>query len=550
MMRFFNRRMFLAWILSAFATLVALGFLKNFYSSFVEILLLTLAVQSLAGMLIYRLLGKAKSLRKYQPADLVVALALFLALTVFVLYLFGMASRFPSLFHADYFLLAGGQLIPFAVGSALVVPCLAWGRRFVKQGIVKTTRAYLSMNSLMTGILLAGFFFLVYLMLASIFNRPAFDVDDIFFDTDALLWRRRFTGEFYRDYYWRSVHPFALLIVRPLVATLAFLLKGDQLAAAFVLTALTGAACVFLVWYFVKHTVGNRLYALLVAALFGASAAQLVFGSLIETYIFLTVTALIFMVLLLKDAPPVALVITGLVTFGITISNFGQTVIAHLLVKRNFKQWVVYGLIVAALVIPLTLLNNFVFPDSQPYFFDIASYNGEGHNSFPPTLQRGMFLGRVMFMHSMVAPDPLILNEEIPFLKIWMFRAAIKRDPMRIAEYNSPFGTLVAFLWLCLTALGGALFLKNIKRHDNRFPFAFILLLLFNFALHMQYGKDVFLYATNWTYALVLFLALAWRELADKEWFQISLLVFLALLLANNSRLIFTMLSTSALHIK
>jgi hypothetical protein len=66
----------------------------------------------------------------------------------------------------------------------------------------------------------------------------------------------------------------------------------------------------------------------------------------------------------------------------------------------------------------------------------------------------------------------------------------------------------------------------------------------------MQYGKDVFLYAANWTYAIILFLALAWRELANKKWFQISLLVFVALLLVNNSRLIFTMLNTSAMHLK
>ena len=152
--------------------------------------------------------------------------------------------------------------------------------------------AYHFMNEIVTGVLLAGFFFIVYLMLASIFNQPAFDVDDIFFDSDGLLWRMRFTTDHYRDYYWRSVHPFVLLIIRPLIALLAFFLKGDRLAAAFVLVAFTGALCVFLAWYFVKHTIGNSLYALLIASLLGASAAHLVFGSLIETYIFLAAVML------------------------------------------------------------------------------------------------------------------------------------------------------------------------------------------------------------------------------------------------------------------
>jgi hypothetical protein len=105
------------------------------------------------------------------------------------------------------------------------------------------------------------------------------------------------------------------------------------------------------------------------------------------------------------------------------------------------------------------------------------------------------------------------------------------------------------FTWLGLLLSGGFLFLKGLKKQDNRFPFAFILILLFNFVLHLRYGKDVFLYSTNWTYAIILFLAFAWKEIAEKKWFHIILLVFLALLLANNSRLIFTMLSVSALHI-
>jgi len=457
------------------------------------------------------------------------------------LYMFGMAKQFPSLFDAGYFILKNGQVIPFIIGSVLALPCLAWGRKFIKQ-----TPAYDFVDEIVTGLLVAGFFFIVYLMLASIFNRPVFDVDDIFFDTDGLLWRTRFVTDSYRDYYWRSVHPFVLLIVRPLIALFAFFLKGDRLAAAFVLVAFTGALCVFLVWYFVKHTTGNSLYALLIASLLGASAAHLVFGSLLETYIFLAAVMLVFLVLLLKDKPLFALIIAGMLSFGITLTNFVQTVIAFILVKRDFKQWVKYGLIVGALVIPLTLLNNFIYPNSQPYFFVPSSLTAETGNTFAPSVARGAAILRVMFLHSIVAPDPLILKEEIPFLKVWIFKA----EPMRLSEYGTLFGKMLAFAWLGLSLLGGFLFLKYLRKADNRFTFAFIMILLFNFALHLRYGKDIFLYSTNWTYAIILFLSLAWKELANKKWFQIVLLVFVALLLANNSRLIFTMLSTSALHIK
>jgi hypothetical protein len=202
-------------------------------------------------------------------------------------------------------------------------------------------------------------------------------------------------------------------------------------------------------------------------------------------------------------------------------------------------------LIVGAFVVPLALLNNLVYPNSQPYFFDPSNLTTEADNTFIPTVARGMAVLRVMVLHSVVAPDPLILKEEIPFLKVWIFKAS----PMRLSEYDTWFGTLLTFAWVGLLFIGGFLFLKGLKKQDNRFAFTFILILLFNFALHLRYGKDVFLYSTNWTYAIILFLSLAWREFADKKWLQIVLLVFLALLLVNNSRLIFTMLSVSALHI-
>jgi len=538
-----------AWCLSIPFSYFVFGFLSNYYSSYIGIVLLVLLAHSVAGMFFFYLLGRIRDKYQSQPVDLDISLALFVILTVFALAMFRMAKGFPSLYHADFYHLEIIQWIYFSIALVLALPLFAWTLSMARQEKLNQTGLYRFVDENLSGLILAFFFFSVYIIFVSIFNQPAFDVDDIFFDADANLWRWRFATENYRDYYWRSVHPFVLIIIRPVVSLIGIFLRGDTLHATFVLVAFAGALCVFLVWYFVKQVIGNSLYALLIASLFGASAAQLVFSSLIETYIFLAAVALTFIVLLLKDKPLFALVIAGLVAFGITISNFGQTVIAHLLIKRDIKQWVKYGLIVAALVIPLNVLNNFVYPNSQPYFFDLSTYNGEGHNSFPPTVQRGEYLARVMFLHSIVAPEPLILEEETPFLKVWMFRASIKKDPMRIAQYETWFDTSIAYTWLVFILLGGVLFLKNFRKQDNRFLFTFILLLLFEFALHMQYGKDVFLYSANWTYAFILFLALAWRELANKKWFQISLLVFIALLLVNNSRLIFTMLSTSALHI-
>jgi hypothetical protein len=316
------------------------------------------------------------------------------------------------------------------------------------------------------------------------------------------------------------------------------------------MTALPGALCVFLVWYFVKTITGNSTYALLIASLFGASTSQLAFGALIESYIFLGAAALIFIVLLLKNSPTYALVIAALGAFGITISNLAQPVIAHFMVKRNIPQLIKFGLIVAAFIIPLNLLNNVIYPNAHPYLWDISTLQYEEKNVFTPTVQRANFLSRVIVMHSFVAPDPLMLKEDIPFLKVWLFRAALKKAPLQISRYVTDFSKVVVAIWLGLVALGGLLYLKNLFKQDQRFPFAFILTVLFFFALHMRYGRDVFLYSTNWTYAITLFLALAWQEFSAKRWFQTTLLGFIVLMMVNNSRLILLMLWASFMHIR
>ncbi|MFN8411782.1 MAG: hypothetical protein U0Z26_05295 [Anaerolineales bacterium] len=534
-----------AWILAIFISFFVVGFLGNFHGTFFDLLFIAFLSQLISLSFFVLLLTKSRDLYSSRPFDFYLSLLLFVLLLTFVLGMFGMLKQFPSLFDPKYFFPKNGQLFPSFVGIFLAFPVFIFGRnQWMRSQFVSRFLELCKEN--LVGILISVFFFTEYLLGAVTFNQPSFDVDDIFFDTDGLLWRTRFTTDVFRDYYWRSVHPFVLLIIRPIIAFVSLFLDGNRLSAAFLLVAFSGALCVFFVWYFVKHKIQSGTYALLIATLLGFSAAHLVFGSLLETYIFLAVVAILFMVVLLKHSSFFSLIVLGILSFGITFTNFAQMVIAFILVKRDFVQWVKYGLIVVALVIPLSMLNNIVYPDSQPYFFDISSFGAEASNTFSPSIARGLAIVRVMAFHSIVAPDPLILHEEIPFLKVWMS----KMSPIRLGTYKTILGAFLGYAWFGFILIGLILFLKNIFKEDNRFQFTFILILLFNFLLHLRYGKDLFLYSTNWTYAVVLFFAFAWKDIATHRWFQVALFVFITLLLLNNSRLIHTMLETSALHIK
>jgi len=542
-----KKRLVLAWIFSIPVSYVCVGFFDLFYISPFEISLLNVLIHTFVILFTYYLLGKIK--RDYKSTQTQIGLMLFLVLSIFLIRLILIANRFPSLFDIHLYRIRVDLVLWFSIGTFISIFTSHWLLDFLILKRFNQTRFYSFIEANLHGILIASVFFFIYVLLSNIFNQPLFNFDDIFFDTDARLYRARFGTENYKDIYWRTVHPFVLIVVRPWANIISLFLKGNLLYASFILIAFTGALAVFLVWYFVKEVTTNSLYALLIASLFGTSTSQLIFGSILESYGFLGTVALIFIVLLLKNAPMWTYVITGLAAFGITISNIVQTGIAHFVVKRDFWQLVKYGLIVGALIVPLNLLNNFIYPDAHPYLWDVSTLQYEEKNVFPIELKRANYLIRVMTFNSVVAPSPILFKEDIPFIKIWMFLATTK-GVLRVAEYKDAFSSFVVFTWAGFILLGGLLFLKNIFKQDNRFPFAFILITLFSFVLHMRYGRDVFLYSSNWTYAIILFLALAWQEIASKRWFQISLLVFIFLLCINNSKLIETMMTVSVLHIR
>jgi hypothetical protein len=78
------------------------------------------------------------------------------------------------------------------------------------------------------------------------------------------------------------------------------------------------------------------------------------------------------------------------------------------------------------------------------------------------------------------------------------------------------------------------------------FPLSLLLCLGFSFSLHVVYGDDPMLYSPNWVYALVLFVALMLQRWADRRWLQLTLMVFLVMLMSTNLGLIHQIMEVSA----
>jgi hypothetical protein len=466
-----------------------------------------------------------------------------------------MLNQFPNWFDARLFLLPASAwffaLILLSVGWMLAA--LTWAcpreERFL------TSRFFISLRDHLPGLLLALAFFSVYFALAATYSvvlrDPSRNFDDNFYDADPTSWMNRFAAPAAQLIDMRPVHPFAFLIFRPLTWLLGLLLHGNRFYAALLLNAGAGALCVLLAWALLRRW-ANPAYAALFASLLGVSAAHLLFSTFLETYIFSAAALTAFLLALHHDGKPLkALVPLGLLTFGITITNFLQTGLLLLFSEFKLPKLIKYGLIVAALAFPLAWLQHAIYPTSQP-FYDLALLRAENRysanvNTSERVYERAYVMGRTVALYSLIGPRPLALTKEVgcdfPCFKTYK----PKYGPDLITSYAG-FGSWLTRGWFVILILAFGLFAwKFITSPKNStLEVGLLLCILFNFVIHVAYGDDPMLYSPDWTYALVFFVALAFRPFADKKWFQAAGLLFLFALMVNNWTFLRAMLAAVA----
>jgi hypothetical protein len=395
------------------------------------------------------------------------------------------------------------------------------------------------------GLLLAASISFSGYLLGTALVSDGFGLIDNYFDTDSPLWINYLAADADQVVELRAVHPFVLLILRPPVWLISLLLPVDTFNAAILLNSLVGGSAAFLAWLFFKQRTGNTTYALLIAALLGFSNSHLVLSVFLESYIFSAAMLMTFVVLLqVRDGNISHLIPAGLLTFGITITNFIQTCIAFLFVRRDRKGFIRYVVIVLALAVLLSFTQNLLYPLSDPFYIPgkLASESAYQYDLFAAApgmaLERAKVLGRNILLVSLVAPDPLILREEIGCALPCFNTILDFGDRFQIAPYTGP-GSWLARFWLVLLIIASAIFAWNFVKspRDASLQAALAFNILFNFALHMNYGDDPMLYSPNWTYALVLFFGISFERWRDTKWLQVSLLTFVAVLLLNNIEL-------------
>jgi hypothetical protein len=541
----------LGFLLTCLPAFGAAGFLSAVLKTTVNLILFTGGVVLTGSVVGYFLIRRiARSLQSgflSRPLDLVLCLSLPVFLFAFII----AALQFPSMFIWDYIAIPAKWLGWFIAASLLAG---AWGigalLRFESHWLpqFKQTRLFAFIVDNLPGIYAGGMFFLVNLVIARALNHEALTINSVLFESDAGPWMY-ILGSPTEDVINRSVHPLVLITLRPLTRFVTLFLADQwQLAPMLVVAAMSGL-CVFMAWLFVKRATAQRTYAFIFAIMLGSTAAHLVFGSLTDTYIFGVSSLILFFLLIQARENRFAILVpAGLLVFGITITNIAQGVIGLFFNQFGFKRLVRYGLTLIAAAVALTVLTSVLYPNRQTFFFVPGDIAFEGNFVKPVydspaerLTEKFKIVSRTMLLYGVTAPKPLeIVANKPPRPTIDLKTYDAKKD--LLASYKG-LGNIPLGMWLILLA-GAFLFFVKGLRSSPHLPLMLGLLggLAFNFLLHMNYGTELFLYSSFWTYALVFFIALAYAEFAGRAWFETALAVFLLVLMVNNFWFILTIL--------
>jgi hypothetical protein len=485
---------------------------------------------------------------------------LVLVLPVFVAAVIYGSVQFPSMFVWEYIIVPQKWMVlfyltAFSAGLWSLALLDIWNQtahRLKTQRLVAGLHNFVNQN--LPGLYAGGMFFMVQAILARAFNHPALTYNTVLFEADAGPWMEILASP-EGGVVGRAVHPLSLIIIRPLIRLVAGFMGEHYALGGMLVTSAIAGLCVFMVWLFVKRATGSKTYAFLFAIMLGSTATHLLFGSLTENYIFGAASLIFFFLLIQSDETRFSfLVPAGLLLFGITITNIAQGIIGLFFNKFGFRRLVQYGATVLVFGILLTVFTNILYPNKQGFFFvpaDIAfemnfvssdqgNLSDPMRFSEPESIARKLqVVSRSILLYGVVGPEPLdVISEKPPFPTIDMKTFDVRTG--RLASYKG-LANLPLISWMFLLAGGFLMFVKNIRTSKHTSLMLGLLgVLAFNFLMHLFYGTELFLYTSYWVYALVLFVALALSDFADKTWFQWTLALIVLVLMVNNCWFIFT----------
>jgi hypothetical protein len=358
-------------------------------------------------------------------------------------------------------------------------------------------------------ILLAEFviFFGIYLYGGLLFaDTGVFAKYDLLFDADVPRVIADIT-EFYGDHHRTSVHPLYVLFVNPTGSIISRLVSNKTYVALF-MNSVFGALGVVLAFIYFWIQSKDALYSFLFSILFGFSMSQLFWSSVPETYSLGVCTLLLNYILFKNDFGRKVIheglwLVLGILTIGVAITNFAQTLILYIFVStniprargrriRNIASIFGYAFKVLMITIALVFIQKLIY-SSAALFFMPGSVTSEfvwgAWVLFTNPLHVIWQILKDFFIINIIAPLPNTFLYRGNIIEIQRGFTNIKGIAVTFSNSWNYFwiGFVGIASWLLILILG---FAKGfvLKSKNLSFGMAIILCLLFEALFHSYYG--------------------------------------------------------------
>lgn len=376
-------------------------------------------------------------------------------------------------------------------------------------------------------------------------TTQVFQEYDLLFELDpprAITDLADYSGDHYRT----TVHPIYVLLANP-GGSLIRQFTGSEVSAALIANAFWGAAGVAMAFFFFWSYGKRLLSSFLLAALFGLSMSQTFLSATPDTATMAVCSLILTYILFLKGLEQQVIqywwwLVGGILTIGVTITNFAQTLICFTLLtfvvekeKRSFFQMGLkvagYALLVVGLTVILALLQKWIYPTSGLFFIPSALMDEKDFSTF-------LVFDAPVLVVLQELKHFLVINFIAPFADTYtMPDQNLPAITFSTSWHFSRFGQIGLFLWLSLL-LGGLVNCWRVKRL-HPFFLGVLLCLLFNAALHSVYGGgekegvvEYFLYTGNFTFLVLTFLAP--YAPSSRRWVPLWFLLLAILMGVNN----------------
>ena len=313
------------------------------------------------------------------------------------------------------------------------------------------------------------------------------------------------------DHYRTKVHPIFVLMFG-LFGSAMKQATGDAGLSAVLLTNFVGAAGVLLSYVVFIMLCHDRLNAFLLACLYGVTNASIFFSVIPETSSFASCSLIFTYALFLWSLRERTIrqplwILAGILTLGITITNFAQTFICYLIVccsiydfKKNPKKLVDVPIFAGCTLLItglLALLQKAIFPSSNLFFLPSSFAEEHLYASIRIFSDPLPVIGELLqnfFIINISAPNPVVVANPNGGYSLINFSGLLR---------YAPLGWVSLILWLLLLLAG--IYSIFFTRENQLFYKGVAFCLLFNFLLHCFYGVydnqiEYFVYAGNFSF--------------------------------------------------